>query len=184
MIRVDKNGNVVEGKYPVNAAAFAIHSRIHTARPEVNAAAHSHSMAGRAFSTLGKIIDPITQDSCAFYNDIALYEDYGGVAFDVDEGQRIATALGDKKAVILCNHGLLTVGKSVDSATWWYICLERCCQVQLSAEAASKDKKLKLIAPEAALQASKILGNDFAAWFQYQGLYSRISRETNNSFLK
>ena len=57
----------MQGDKDVNVAAFAIHSRLHKARPDVNAAAHSHSIYGRTFSTLGKLLDPISQDACAFY---------------------------------------------------------------------------------------------------------------------
>jgi ribulose-5-phosphate 4-epimerase/fuculose-1-phosphate aldolase len=97
LIRVGHDGKVIEGNRPVNAAAFAIHSRIHTARPDSVGAAHAHSTYGRAFAALGRKLDPISQDVCAFYNDHALYEDYGGVAVDLDEGQQIATALGQNK---------------------------------------------------------------------------------------
>lgn len=182
LIRVDDAGNVVEGKHPVNAAAFSIHSAIHKARPDVEAAAHSHSPAGRAWSTLGRLIDPITQDSCAFYQDLSLYSDYGGVAFGLSEGQRIANALGKKKAAILQNHGLLTVGGSVDEAVWWYVSLERSCSVQLLAEAANRGKPI-VIGHEVALESFKILGNPFAGWFQFQSLYQRILKE-NNDFLQ
>ena len=87
LIRCDHKGNVVEGDYPVNTAAFVIHSRVHSARPDANAAAHSHSTYGRAFSTLGRPLAPITQDVCAFYEDHAVYDDFGGVAVELDEGQ-------------------------------------------------------------------------------------------------
>ena len=116
LIRCDHHGNVVEGDYPVNAAAFAIHSRVHQTREDAVAAAHSHSTYGRAWSTLGRKLDPLTQDVCAFYEDHALYDDFGGVVVELDEGQRIANALGPNKAAILQNHGLLTVGKTVDEA--------------------------------------------------------------------
>ena len=116
LILVDHQGQVVEGNWPVNAAAFAIHSQIHAARPDVMAAAHTHSPYGRAFSTLGKTLAPLTQDACAFYGDHAVFDDYTGVVLDVEEGKRIADALGANKAVILRNHGLLTVGHSVDAA--------------------------------------------------------------------
>ena len=66
LIRVNHRGEVVEGKYPVNGAAFAIHSQVHAARPEVVAAAHAHSMYGKAWASLGRLLDPITQDACAF----------------------------------------------------------------------------------------------------------------------
>src|SRR5450631_2739677 len=65
VILVNDRGEVVEGKYPVNGAAFAIHSQVHAARPEVVAAAHAHSMYGKSWATLGRLLDPITQDACA-----------------------------------------------------------------------------------------------------------------------
>ncbi|MHA6910565.1 class II aldolase/adducin family protein [Ralstonia pseudosolanacearum] len=179
LIRCDHQGNVVEGDYPVNAAAFAIHSRVHQARPDAVAAAHSHSTYGRAWSTLGRKLDPLTQDVCAFYEDHALYDDFGGVVVELDEGQRIARALGGNKAVILQNHGLLTVGKTVDEAAWWFITLERSCQVQLLAEAAAArtSEPLRLISEAAARQAYSIVGTAQAGWFQFQPLYARIVKE-------
>jgi ribulose-5-phosphate 4-epimerase/fuculose-1-phosphate aldolase len=178
LIRCDHKGNVVEGDYPVNTAAFVIHSRVHAARPDAVAAAHSHSTYGRAFSTLGRPLAPITQDVCAFYNDHALYDDFGGVVVELDEGQRIAEAIGKHKAAILQNHGLITVGGTVDEAVWWFITMERSCQVQLVAEAALRGSEtLKQISPEAAAQANKITGSAFAGWFQFQPLYARIVNE-------
>ena len=121
----------------VNGAAFAIHSQVHAARPDMDvAAAHAHSVYGKACSSLGRLLDPITQDACAFYGDHALFDDYTGVVLDTEEGERIAHALGENKAAILRNHGLLTVGESVDEAAWWFITMERTCQAQLLAEAA------------------------------------------------
>jgi len=101
LIRVNHDGDVVEGSGIVNRAAFAIHSRIHTARPDVVAAAHSHSVHGKALASLGVDLWPITQDACAFYRDHAVFDDYTGLVFDVEEGDRIAGALGGGKAVIL-----------------------------------------------------------------------------------
>src|SRR4051794_31077315 len=112
LVLVNESGEVVQGNYPVNTAAFAIHSRVHKARPDAVAAAHAHSMYGKAWSSLGRLLDPITQDSCAFYQDHSLFDDYTGVVYETSEGDRIAQALGQSKAVILRNHGLLTVGQS------------------------------------------------------------------------
>src|SRR5882724_1325522 len=114
LILVNHAGTVVEGRAEVNLAAFAIHSRIHAARPDVVAAAHAHSLFGKSWSSLGRLIDPITQDACAFYEDHGLFDDYTGVVYDAVEGDRIARALGPGKAVILRNHGLLTVGQTID----------------------------------------------------------------------
>ena len=178
LILVNHRGEVVEGGRPVNAAAFAIHSQVHKARPDVVAAAHAHSLYGKSWSSLGRLLDPITQDACAFYGDHALFDDYTGVVLDLEEGRRIGEALGPRKAVILQNHGLLTVGQTVDEAVWWFITMERSCQVQLLAEAALKPgESLKQISPQAAAQAYKITGNPFAGWFQFQPLYARIVKE-------
>ncbi len=174
LIRVDHTGATVEGTFPVNAAAYAIHSRIHQHRADVVAAAHSHSIYGKAFSSLGKLLDPITQDACAFFGDHALYEEFGGVVVELDEGTRIAKALGDKKAAILQNHGLLTVGNTVDAAAWWFITMERSCQAELIARAAGEPR---LIKKESAEQAAFLTGNPIAGWFQFQPLYARIVKE-------
>jgi ribulose-5-phosphate 4-epimerase/fuculose-1-phosphate aldolase len=174
LIRVNHSGDVVEGGYHVNEAAFAIHSQVHAARPDVVGAAHTHSTFGRALSTLGETLEPITQDVTAFYNDHALFNDYTGVVTDVEEGKRIAHALGDNKAVILRNHGLLTVGTSVDSAVFWFITMERSCQVQLVAKAAGT---VVHIEPEMAQQTHDYVGTEFAGWFSFQPLWQKITRE-------
>jgi len=174
LVLVSHTGELVEGTRSCNDAAFAIHSRIHTARPDVVAAAHSHSVYGKAWSTLGRELDPLTQDACTFYQDHAVYDDYAGIVFDTDEGDRIAAALGPRKAVILRNHGLLTVGQSVEAAVWWYITMERTCQAQLLAEAAGTPKP---IAHEFAKLTHDQFGSDFAGWMQFQPLWDRIFKE-------
>jgi len=174
LIMVDDTGTVVEGDGIVNGAAFAIHSQVHAARPDVIAAAHAHSIHGKAWSALGRRLDPITQDACAFHDDHALFDDYTGVVLDLSEGVRIGQALGDRKAVILRNHGLLTVGHSVDEAAWWFITMERSCQAQLLAEAAGTPV---LIDPaNAALTATQV-GSHIAGHFSFQPLYAKITRE-------
>jgi ribulose-5-phosphate 4-epimerase/fuculose-1-phosphate aldolase len=179
LILVNHDGQVVEGRYHVNQAAFAIHSQVHRARPDVVAAAHSHSTYGRALSALGELLEPITQDVCAFYEDHALFDDYTGVVLDEDEGRRIAETLGPHKAVILRNHGLLTVGDSVDAAAWWFITMERSCQVQLTAKAAGKPV---LISHESAALTRDQLGNDLVAWINYQPMYQQIIRTEPDLF--
>jgi ribulose-5-phosphate 4-epimerase/fuculose-1-phosphate aldolase len=174
LILVNHEGKVVEGSWPVNAAAFAIHSQVHQARPDVVAAAHAHSIYGKAFSTLGKKLDPITQDVCAFYDDHEVFDDYTGVVLDTEEGKRIAHALGGGKAAILRNHGLLTVGQSVDEAVFWFITMDRSAQTQLLAEAAGKPV---LIDHDMAKLTSTQVGSHLAGWFSFQPLYARIVAE-------
>ena len=170
---VDDQGVVKIGR-PCNAAAFAIHSRIHTARPDVVAAAHAHSVHGKAWSTLGRLLDPLTQDACAFYNDHSLYTEYNGVVYDTAEGDRIGEALGPGKAVILRNHGNLTVGSTVDEAAWWFLTMERSCQAQLLAEAAGTPK---VIDDENARITFEQVGTPYAGWISFQPIYERIVRE-------
>jgi ribulose-5-phosphate 4-epimerase/fuculose-1-phosphate aldolase len=174
LLLVSHDGTIVHGDRPVNGAAFAIHSQVHQARPDVIGAAHSHSLYGKALSALGETLEPITQDVCAFYQDHTLFDDYTGVVLDVEEGKRIAHALGGNKAVILRNHGLLTVGQSVESAVWWFVTMERSCQAQLIAKAAGT---VVHIDPEQAAITAAQVGAEFAGWFQFQPLFERIFRE-------
>ncbi|MGZ4675646.1 MAG: class II aldolase/adducin family protein [Acidimicrobiia bacterium] len=179
LILVNDHGDVVEGDRPVNAAAFAIHSQVHAARPDVIAAAHTHSLHGKAWSALGRLLDPITQDACAFYGDHGLFDDFTGVVLDVEEGRRIGAALGDAKAVILRNHGLLTVGHSVEEAAWWFVTMERSCQAQLLAEAAGTPV---LIAPEMADRTARQVGSHAAGVFSFQPLWDVITAEQPDLF--
>ncbi len=171
LLLVNHHGEVVEGSDVVNRAAFAIHSQIHAARPDVIAAAHCHSMHGKAWSSLGRTLDPITQDACAFYDDHVLFDDYTGVVLDTEEGKRIAHALGGAKAAILRNHGLLTVGETVDEAVWWFITMDRTCQAQLLAEAAGKPV---LIDEDDARLTYTQVGSHLAGWFSFQPMYEMI----------
>ncbi len=170
---VSHSGEVLEGR-PVNAAAFAIHSRVHAARADVVAAAHAHSLHGKTWSTLGRPLDPLTQDACAFFDDHAVYEEFNGVIYDTEEGDRLAACLGARKAVIMRNHGNLTVGQTVDEALWWYITMERSCQAQLLAEAAGKPW---VIDERNARQTFEQIGTPYAGWLQFQPLWDRIVRE-------
>jgi ribulose-5-phosphate 4-epimerase/fuculose-1-phosphate aldolase len=179
LLLVRHDGTIVEGDRPLNAAAFAIHSQVHAARPDVIGAAHSHSVYGKTWSTLGKLLDPITQDACAFYGDHALFDQYSGVVLDLEEGKRIAHTLGGCKAAILRNHGLLTVGQSVEEAAWWFITMERSCHAQLMAEAAGTPI---LIDPDMAELTRGQVGSHFAGWFSFQPLFDRITREQPDLF--
>ena len=136
LLLVNAQGEIVIGDAPLNRAAFAIHAALHEARPDIIAAAHTHSLYGKAWASLGRKLDPLTQDSCAFYQDHGLFEDFGGVVYETSEGAQIAQALGHQKGVILKNHGILTAGPSVEAAAWWYIALDNACHTQLLAEAA------------------------------------------------
>ncbi|MCG3172650.1 MAG: Decarboxylase NovR [Myxococcota bacterium] len=174
LVLVNHDGDVVEGSRAINVAAFAIHSQVHKARPDVIAAAHAHSIFGRTWSALGRHLEPINQDACAFYQDHGIFPHFSGVVTDIEEGRRIGEALGPHKAVILQNHGLLTVGDTVDAAIWWFISMERCCQSQLLAEAAGKPTRIDGANAE---KTHMIVGSPLAGWFSFQPLHARIVKE-------
>jgi ribulose-5-phosphate 4-epimerase/fuculose-1-phosphate aldolase len=172
LLLVDHNGDVLAGDRPVNRAAFCIHSQVHKARPDAIAAVHAHSPSGKAFASLGIRLDPITQDACAFYQDHSLYADYGGVVTDLEEGRRIGQALGSNKAVVLQNHGLLTVGGSVAEAAWWFISMERSCEVQLKAMSAGTPL---LIKDEVAAGVAAYIGGPRSAIASFKSLRSVVA---------
>src|SRR6267142_6709311 len=174
LILVNHRGEVVEGDAAVNRAAFAIHSQVHAARPEVVAAAHAHSIYGKAWASLGRLLDPITQDACALYEDHGLFADFTSVVYETSEGARIAQALGKHKAAILRNHGLLTVGQCVEEAAWWFITMDRGCQAQLLAEAAGVPVKID---PATAVATREQVGSSMAGWFQFQPMLAQIIRD-------
>lgn len=174
LILVNAGGEVVEGSGAVNVAAFSIHSQVHASRPDIVAAAHAHSLHGKTWSALGRLLDPISQDACAFYEDHALFAG-DPVVNNEPEAKLLAEALGGRKAAILQNHGLLTVGETVDAAAWWYISLEGCCQAQLMAE--SVGEPVKKMQHESARNARNLIGSPLAGWFNFQSLYEFIVHE-------
>lgn len=183
---MNEAGDVVIGNQPINAAAFAIHSEVHKARPDVHAACHAHSVYGKAFSVFGRQLDMITQDALRFYKSHAVYTHFGGVVLDYDEGKRIAKALGNCKAAILMNHGLLTVGNSVDEAAFWFLSLDRTCHAQLLVDAASAGTGLpkRLISEQEAEFSYQQVGTPEKGWLAFQGYYDEMLQKTNGSFLR
>jgi ribulose-5-phosphate 4-epimerase/fuculose-1-phosphate aldolase len=172
LLLVGPDGTVVEGDRPVNRAAFVIHAAIHEARPDVVSAAHAHSVHGKAWSALGRTLDPITQDACVFYEDHVVVEDEGGrVVFEAEAGHRLAAGLGPHKAAIHRNHGHFTVGHTVDEAAWWYIAMERSCQVQLLAEAAGE---VQPIEHDGAVYTRDLTGFPLAGWLSYQPIWQDV----------
>ncbi|HEU5270663.1 MAG TPA: class II aldolase/adducin family protein [Jatrophihabitans sp.] len=171
LLRVDQRGEVVEGQGRVNPAAVALHLAIHRARPDAVAAVHMHSVYGRALAGTDQILEPLNQDACAFYGDHSIYDDYQGVVLDQDEAARIAAALGPAKAMILRNHGLLTVGGSVASAAWWFLSMERCCQVQLAIAATGGGRP---IPHRVAQQTHAQVGTEKVGALSFVPIYARI----------
>lgn len=205
LVLVSPDGYVTPygAQLPINTAGFYIHSAIHHARPSIKAAAHCHSLSGKAYSAFGLPIDTLTQDSCLFYDNLSVYDSFGGIVLAQEEGARIAEALGPKnKACILKNHGLLTLGDTVDEAAYLFAALDRQCKVQLLVEAASSANPHLAAAligrPSSGvgpLQKTVIDREDaeFTAktiqWWEntylnFQPEYELLLEETNGAFLK
>ncbi|KAM0283720.1 hypothetical protein ACHAQH_002309 [Verticillium albo-atrum] len=185
MILVDFDGAVIGGNRtrPPNKAGFLIHSAVHQARPDVHAVCHAHSIYGKAWSVFGRRLDMITQDACKFYGDAqAVYNSYGGVVLGADEGHRIAAALGPRgKGAILRNHGLLTVGHTVDEAAFLFTSMERSCQVQLLAEGVHGIPKV-LITDEEAEFNRDVEADPEYCYCEFQVYYDLEEHLSNGDF--
>jgi ribulose-5-phosphate 4-epimerase/fuculose-1-phosphate aldolase len=154
LVLMSGDGKILAGARMHNFAAFFIHSAIHAARPEINCVAHTHPRNGCAFAALDRLLEPIDQVGCAFFEDHALHREYSGVVEGRDQGDAIVESLGANRALILVNHGLLTCGKTVEQATVDMYELERTCEVQLRAMAAGQP--LRTIPAEYARQVHGI----------------------------
>jgi ribulose-5-phosphate 4-epimerase/fuculose-1-phosphate aldolase len=159
-------------------AAYMIRHAVHTARPDIMCVAHSHSIYGRAFSTLGRNLNIITQDTCAYYNDIVLYNSFKGVVLGADEGEAITKALASKKVAILQNHGLLTCAKTIESTVFWFKNLESCFHAQLLADAAAGGRggETVKVADEDAAFTYNTTGTELAGWFQAKPMFDSMER--------
>ncbi|MFV9474369.1 class II aldolase/adducin family protein [Advenella sp. RU8] len=179
LLLVNSRGETVIGNLPLNKAAFAIHAAIHEAHPGLVAAAHTHSTFGKAWSTLGRSLDPLTQDACSFYEDHVLFDDFTGMVVDISEGERIAQALfkddqSAYKGVILKNHGILSVGTTVEAAAWYYIALDNACHTQLLAEAAGTPKPID---HETAKLTHSQVGGSEGARYAFESLYAGLLKD-------
>lgn len=133
----------------------------------------------------GRELDMVTQDALRFYKSHGVYRRFGGVVVDEAEGARIGEALGTGKAVILQNHGLLTVGASVDEAAFWFMSLDRTCQAQLLADAAAAGRgyEKKVIDPHECERSAQSVGSSEKGWLAFQPYYDEMLARTNGDFL-
>jgi len=143
LVKIDVDGNIVEpdrglSSSDVNAAGFCIHSAIHMARQDLMCVVHTHTAAGIAVSAQKEGLLPLSQHACKFYNRIA-YHGYEGIALDLDERERLVKDLGQHKAMILRNHGLLVGGTSIPEAFHMIYMLERACAAQVDALAGGRE---------------------------------------------
>jgi ribulose-5-phosphate 4-epimerase/fuculose-1-phosphate aldolase len=145
LVKVGMDGLPVEDpSAKVNPAGFVIHSAIHAAREDAHCVLHTHSKAGCAVAALETGLLPVNQMSLEFYNRVG-YHDYEGIALNLAEQGRLVADLGDHHALILRNHGLLTVGETAASAFLRMFYLDKACEIQVTAAAAGQ---LQLPTPE------------------------------------
>lgn len=153
LVKIDLEGNIVgDSEWPVNPAGFIIHSAIHAAREDLTCVFHTHTRYGMAVSALECGLLPISQFAMKFYNRVA-YHDYEGVSLELDERERLIKDLGDKKVMLLRNHGLLTAGRTIPEAFILMYYLDRSCEVQITAQ--SSGAKL-VIPPESVCKHSAL----------------------------
>jgi len=139
LVKIDVEGNpVIETPYITNPAGFTIHSAIHMAREDAHAVMHLHTPHGQAVSAMEFGLLPHTQTAMIARHDVA-YHDYEGIATDLEERERLVQDIGDKNAMILRNHGTLTVGATVADCFLRLYFLERACEAQVYMLAAGKE---------------------------------------------
>lgn len=139
LVKIDLDGEkVLDSPHPVNPAGFVIHSAVHAARHDVGCVLHTHTRAGVAVSAQTNGLLPLSQISLFPYATLA-YHNYEGIALNDDEKPRLVADLGDKQALILRNHGLLTVGATIADAFLMMYALETACQTQIMAQSAAAE---------------------------------------------
>ena len=133
LVTVDLEGNVLRDSFGagINAAGFTIHSAVHAARPDAACVIHTHTVAGVAISSMEEGILPLNQWALQFHNRLA-FHDYEGIALNLEERERLVADLGNAKAMILRNHGLLVCGTGVAAAFRTLYAVQRACDVQLA----------------------------------------------------
>ncbi|KAL5343420.1 class II aldolase/adducin domain-containing protein [Aspergillus crustosus] len=183
LILVDETGIAVGGNIsrPANAAGFLIHAALHKSRPDVNAACHFHSTYGKAWSAFAQPLEMLNQDVAMFYGKAqGVYKDFGGVVLKEEESTALASALGNEgKGMILRNHGLLTVGSTVDEAAYLFLLMEKSCQIQLATDAAAAVGREKLYIDDEAARFTfentsepESLYAEFQVYLQYEAAVS------------
>ncbi|MFF1678062.1 class II aldolase/adducin family protein [Streptomyces sp. NPDC058256] len=179
LLCADEEGNIIEGRHKLNPSAFVIHSAIHRQYPHLDAAAHAHTINSRALSAVGHLLEPVDQESTAFYRRQALYTDYEGPTTGAEQGRDIADKLADaeygtNRAMLLKHHGVITVGECLEEAVHWFLTWDSCARVQLLARAAGP---LETFTPEQAGAAARGFGDQQLARFSFNLLWDEIIHE-------
>lgn len=170
LVQVNHSGDVLVGNRPVNPVGLLLHSALHEARPEVMAVCHAHSLHGKAWSSLGRLLDPISQDACVLFEQQALIRE-PRVSQSRAEAAQFAAAFGTHRVAIQVGHGLFSTGLTVEEAAWWFICMERACQVQMMVEPVGAPE---LWPADRARALVRALGSPGFGWLSFQTLWDEI----------
>lgn len=169
ILLVDGAGKVLEGGGAAEVSAICIHAPLHRRHPRARCVLHTHMPYATALTAIADgTLEPVIQNALRFHGDVAYDREYGGLAQDLDEGERIARAMGDKRVLFMANHGVIVVGESVAAAFDDLYYLERACQTQVLAM--STGRPLKRISDNLAATA-------FAEWAGRDGSYARAHFE-------
>ena len=182
LILADHEGKVVEGRHAINRAGFVLHAAVHEAHPDIVAMCHAHTVYGTAFASLGKKLEPISQDAAVFFEDhVVIGDEAGQVAVEVKAGHKVANAFRGVKAAIHQNHGLLTASRhSIEAAAFWFIGLERCCQQQLMIDATGIAPRL--VTPERARYSREHVGSEYIGWLHFQPIWEQLVKTQPDMF--
>ncbi|MCB1743482.1 MAG: class II aldolase/adducin family protein, partial [Gammaproteobacteria bacterium] len=132
LVKIDREGKVIAGEYPVNTTGFVIHGAIHEARPDALCIIHSHAVHCVAVSSMQDGLLPLSQFALRFHGQTAVHE-YGGGAREMDERPRLIRDLGDARVLLMRNHGVLVTGRSVAEAFFYMYYLDQACRIQVAA---------------------------------------------------
>ena len=176
LVKVDRNCNkVIDSPFPVNPAGFVIHSAVHEAREDIQCVMHVHTRAGVAVSAQKCGVLPISQQSTFVLASLA-YHDYEGVAFRDDEKPRLQADLGDRNFLMLRNHGLLTIGRTIADAFLSMYIFESACQIQVSAQAGGELTPVHPQILNGVQQAIKVQTDGLGAAFVWPSLLRKLDR--------
>jgi ribulose-5-phosphate 4-epimerase/fuculose-1-phosphate aldolase len=176
LVKVDKNCNkVIDSPYPVNPAGFVIHSAVHEAREDAGCVLHTHTRAGVAVSAQAAGVLPISQQSTFVLGSLA-YHGYQGVAFRPEEKPSLQADLGHANYLMLRNHGLLTVGKTIADAFLHMYVFESTCQIQISAQAGGPLTQVEPSIVKGIAQAMKVQTGGIGGAFVWPSLLRKLER--------
>jgi ribulose-5-phosphate 4-epimerase/fuculose-1-phosphate aldolase len=182
LVKVDIDGNILsDSEYGINPAGYTIHSAVHIGRPDAGCVMHTHTAAGLGVATQKDGLLPLTQMALAVIAQ-ASYHDYEGPAFDLGERDRLIADIGDKNVLILRNHGLLSVGRTVSEAFVWMYRAERACRFQLSfqqagAPAIEIPQSVQNISIARSKKAIGASGHRPIGQFEWPALIRKLERE-------